>query len=107
MPPPRGTDKMKITKRQLRQIIKEEKTKLAEQTLARTESGDPQSYKDFAERLDEVTRMLADLALDYVDSGWLVDGDHSTLANDTDDVIDKAESLAMAAMGLAKSMGEV
>ena len=43
----------------------------------------------------------------YVHSGWLVDGDHSTLANDTDDVIDKAESLAMAAMGLAKSMGEV
>ena len=109
---------MKVTKSQLRRIIKEEKAKLMEQpqdaTLARTESqygasqsGDPQSYADFAKRLDQVTLMLEDLTMDYVDSGWLIHGDHATLAGDTEDAFTKVDSLAMAAMGLAQSMGEV
>ena len=75
--------------------------------IARTESGDPQSYADFAGRLDQVTRMLEDLTLDYVDSGWLKEGDHATLAGDTEDVFAKVDSLSMAAMGLAQNMGEI
>ena len=109
---------MKITKRQLRRIIKEEKAKLMEQpqdaTLARTESqygasqsGDPQSYADFAKRLDQVTLMLEDLTMDYVDSNWLVDGDHASLANDVENAFTITDKLAMASMGLAQSMGEI
>lgn len=109
---------MRITKRQLRRIIKEEKAKLVEQPTdsavartksryGRTESGNPQSYKDFAERLDAITRLAEDLSMDYVDSDWLSDGDHASLANDVDLLFVAADDLMRAAMGLAQSKREI
>jgi len=109
---------MRISKKQLRRIIKEEKAKLMEQPqdavlartenqYGRTESGDPQSYKDFAARLDQITLMIEDLTMDYVDSGWLADGDHASLANDVENAFAITDKLSMAATGLAQSMGEI
>ena len=108
---------MKITKRQLRRIIKEEKTKLSEQPQAtahgrgrqygRSESGDPQSYGELASRMDQLTSQLEDLTMDYVDSGWLKDGDHNSLAIDLDKLFQASDRLSMALYGLAKSNGEM
>jgi hypothetical protein len=111
---------MKITKRQLKRIIKEERARLQEANpsypkhmfperdpSSRTESGDPQSYKDFAERLDALARMAEDLSMDYVDSDWLGDGDHGSLAADVEKLFETSDRLSMAAMGLAQSMGEI
>ena len=110
---------MRITKKNLRRIIKEEKARLLEQQVdpataartekqyGRTESGNPQSYRDFAERLDALTRMAEDLSMDYVDSNWLADGDHASLAKDVDNIFATADRLSMAATGLAQSMGEI
>ena len=110
---------MKITKKNLRRIIKEEKTRLLEQQVdpaaaartesqyGRTESGNPQSYKDFVDRLDQLTRIAEDLSMDYVDSNWLADGDHGSLAADVESLFETSDRLSMAAMGLAQSMGEI
>lgn len=109
---------MKITKRQLRRIIKEEKARLMEQpqdsTLARTTSqygptqgGNPQSYSDFDERVIALTRLAEDLSMDYVDSNWLADGDHASLAADVEKLYETLDRLSMAATGLAQSMGEI
>tara|TARA_Y100000593_G_C4236852_1_gene300026 strand:+ start:668 stop:958 length:291 start_codon:yes stop_codon:yes gene_type:complete len=95
---------MKITKRQLRRIIKEEKAKLIAE---RTESGNPQSYGDLAAQFDTITRMVEDLTMDYVDSGWLNDGDHASLANDLDKLFQDTDKLSMAFFGLARSQGEL
>ena len=95
---------MKITKRRLRRIIKEEKGKLISE---RTESGNPQSYGDLASQLDKITRLIEDLTMDYVDSGWLNDGDHASLANDLDKLFQDTDKLSMALFGLARSQGEL
>ena len=95
---------MKVTKQQLSRIIKEEKAKLVSE---RTESGNPQSYGDLASQLDTVTRMLEDLSIDYVDSGWLNDGDHASLARDLDNLFRDSDRLSMALFGLARSQGEL
>jgi hypothetical protein len=95
---------MKITKRQLRRIIKEEKAKLVSE---RTEGGNPQSYGDLASQLDTITRMLEGLSMDYVDSGWLNDGDHASLARDLDNLFQDSDRLSMALFGLARSKGEI
>ena len=105
-------------------MIKEEKTKLfeanpnypkhlfpertpAKQGAARTTGGNPQSYGDLAARLDKLTRLIEDLSMDYVDSGWLKDGDHASLATDLDGLFQDSDRLSMASFGLAKSMGEL
>ena len=109
---------MRISKKQLRRIIKEEKAKLMEQPqdaalarttsqYGRTESGDPQSYAEFAQRLDAITRLVEELTMDYVDSNWLADGDHASLAADVDKLFLDTDKLSMAATGLAQSMGEI
>ena len=109
---------MKITKNQLKRIIKEEKAKLNEQpldaTLARTENqygrtegGSPQSYADLATRLDAIVLMIEGLTMDYVDSQWLVDGDHASLSVDLESLFAGADSLNNAVDGLAQSMGEI
>jgi hypothetical protein len=112
----------KLTRRQLRKMIqelKEEKARLLEQQVnpaaaartenqyGRTESGDPQSYQDFATRLDKITAMLEDLTMDYVDSDWLANGDHASLSADVENAFTSTDKLALAAMGLAQSMGEI
>ena len=110
---------MKITKKNLKRIIKEEKTRLLEQQVdpaasartesqyGRTESGNPQSYKDFVERLDQIFRMTEDLSMDYVDSNWLADGDHASVASNVDNLFKDADNLSMTATSLAQSMGEI
>lgn len=72
-----------------------------------TQSGDPQSYADFKERLDAITSMVEDLSMDYVDSGWLSHGDHDSLASDVDRLFENSNRLRNAAEGLAKNMGEI
>ena len=71
-----------------------------------TQSGDPQSYADFKERLDAINSMVEDLSMDYVDSGWLVHGDHGSLARDVDNLFDNSNRLRNAAEGLAINKGE-
>jgi len=73
----------------------------------RTESGNPQSYADFHERLDTITRLVEDLSLDYVDSQWLADGDHSSLAAAVEKIFGDSDKLSMTALSLAQSMGEI
>jgi hypothetical protein len=55
---------MKITKRQLRRIIKEEKRRLVEYS-------DYPSFLDLADSLDDVSEMLDMMADKYVTSKWL------------------------------------
>ena len=115
---------MRITKNQLRRIIREEKARLqeagpnypkhmfpertpAKQGTAMTTTGDPQSYGDLASRLNNLTRLLEDLSMDYVDSGWLKDGDHASLAADLDNLFQDSDRLSMALFGLAKAQGEL
>jgi len=93
---------MKITKRQLRRIIKEEKT-----TVLVEQAGPAMSYIDFAARLKEIHALTESLGLVYVDSGWLADGDHASLAEDVNELDRAADSLALAAEGLARSMEEM
>ena len=73
----------------------------------RTESGNPQSYRDFDERVIALTRLAEDLSMDYVDSNWLADGDHASLAADVEKLYETLDRLSMAATGLAQSMGEI
>ncbi len=121
---PKKVHTMKISQRQLKRMIKEEKAKLkeagpnypkhafpektpAKQGAAMTTSGDPQSYHDLATRMDKITLLIEDLSMDYVDSGWLKGGDHASLANDLDNLFSNSDRLAMAVMGLARSMGDI
>ena len=78
-----------------------------EKQYGRTESGSPQSYADFAQRLDNIVKLIEDLSMDYVDSEWLADGDHSSLAKDVDNLFSASDTLSMAALGLAQNMGEI
>tara|TARA_Y100000593_G_scaffold11666_6_gene21057 strand:- start:10830 stop:11153 length:324 start_codon:yes stop_codon:yes gene_type:complete len=107
---------MKITKKQLKRIIREQMTPAdlgiaaaIEDNIAasRTESGDPQSYAEFATRLKQVEDLLEGIAEDYVDSGWLEDGDHASLGRSVDELVLDAGRLRGAAEGLAESMGEM
>ena len=97
-----------ITRGFLTDILSPEDNVLKEQVSSpgRTESGQPQSYTDFAARLKEIHTLTEALGLDYVDSGWLSDGDHASLAGNVDDLDRSADSLSLAAEGLARSMGE-
>ena len=91
-----------------------EQTQVADADLARTEnqygrteSGNPQSYADFAERLDAITRLVEDLTMDYVDSEWLVNGDHASLATDVDNLFSASDTLSSTSLSLAQNMGEL
>ena len=95
----------KISKSQLRRIVKEEKARLSEQPSMYTQSGDPQSYNDFSERLDAITRMIEDLTMDYVDSEWLDSRDHESLGRDLDVLFRDVDGLRGAARGLSNKMG--
>ena len=57
---------MKITKKQLRRIIKEEKRKLVEYS-------DHPTWLDIQDSMDDVSMLLDELAGKYVTSGWLKD----------------------------------
>ena len=61
---------MKITKRQLRRIIKEEKMNILK------EYSDYPSWTDLSDQVDDISEML-DMAADkYVTSAWLFSGEN-------------------------------
>ena len=117
---------MKISKRRLRKIVKEERARLvAEQSTpaergmsaarqevtatghyGRTSSGDPQSYRELANGIGVVSHMLENLSMDYSDSGWLDDGDHTSLRRDLDKAWQEVDRLRSTFESLADSMGE-
>jgi len=84
---------MKITKRQLRRIIKEERNKLLREEKRRlVEYSDYPSWLDLADQLDDISEML-DMAADkYVTSAWLFSGENegNAIANG---VAEKLEQL--------------
>ena len=98
-----------ITRGFLTDVLSPEVNVIKEQVSpqGRTESGAPQSYHDFATRLDKITVMLEDLTMDYADSQWLAAADHVSLETDLEKLFEDSDRLSMAAMGLAQSMGEI
>ena len=58
---------MKITKNQLRRIIKEEKQKIL------VEYSEYASWDDLQDSIDDISEMLDMVAAKYVTSGWLSD----------------------------------
>ena len=72
-----------------------------------SQSGDPQSYTDFHKRLDAIASLVEELSMDYVDSQWLADGDHASLATAVDKLFGDSDSLSMTALSLAQSQGEI
>lgn len=90
---------MKISKRQLKRIIKEEKARLVEYS-------DYPSYGDVADAMDDITDMLEGVSLKYVESGWLEQGDHASLSADLMRLFEQADQLRGAFDGLAQAMGD-
>ena len=61
---------MKVTKRQLRQIIKEEKAKLLAETSMSAGAGDPDVYDD---AMEQALRIVEDITNNYGPGGYTVD----------------------------------
>jgi hypothetical protein len=113
---------MKITKRQLRRIIKEEKVKLQEgnklissfgfgsnaqraESVAEsswTSSASP-SHSDASDHLEDMMDLMNSLMMKYVDSGWLAapEQDNGSLAKNIEDLYVQLNSLNNAFNGLA------
>ena len=88
---------MKITKRQLRRIIKEERVKVLK------EYSEYPSHSDASDHLDDMMTSMEDLMIKYVDSGWLSAQDNGSLARDLEKVLEQINSLNNAFRGLAGS----
>ena len=84
---------MKITKQQLRQIIKEE-TKL-------NEYSDYESHADLSDKMEDMFGMMEEVMMKYVDSGWLMKQDQDSLAKDLERVFDDMNQLNNTFMQLA------
>jgi hypothetical protein len=67
---------MKITKRQLLRIIKEEKTKVLR------EYSEYESHADLSDHMEDMFGMMEDVMIKYVDSGWLAGQDQASLSSD-------------------------
>ena len=61
---------MKVTKQQLRQIIKEEKAKLLAETSMSAGAGDPDVYDDV---MEQALRIIEDVTNNYGPGGYTVD----------------------------------
>ncbi len=88
---------MKITKRQLRKIIKEEKAKLQERSpaaagMAAARHEGRVDYRWLAERVDESARALEQL---------LMDAENAMIMNDNKSLVDDFEKLVEDAFQLA------
>jgi hypothetical protein len=81
--------KMKITKRQLRRIIKE-KRKLV------VEYSEHQSYSDISDHLEDMQEMFDDVMIKYVDSNWLEDPaqDNGSLAKDLEALYEQINKMS-------------
>ena len=77
---------MKITKRQLRRIIKEEKQLLKEYS-------DYPSYTDLSDTFEDMLGVLDDVTIKYVDSGWMADQDHASLVRPMEELYDALNML--------------
>lgn len=80
---------MKITKRQLRRLIKEEKQKLVEYS-------DHQSYSDISDHLEDMQEMFDNVIIKYVDSNWLEDPaqDNGSLARDLEALYEQINKMS-------------
>jgi hypothetical protein len=117
--------KMKITKKRLKKIIQESMgaamgrgapipmRSRATPEFARQVKGtqikeysEYASYADVADSMDDITDMLEGVAMKYVESGWLEQGDHASLSADLMRLFEQADQLRGAFDGLAQSMGD-
>jgi len=76
---------MKITKRQLRRIIKES------QNL--NEYSEHASYADLSDTFEDMLGVLDDVTIKYVDGEWLADQDHASLVRPIEELYDALNML--------------
>jgi hypothetical protein len=77
---------MKITKRQLRKIIKEEKRKLLEYS-------DYPSHTDLSDTVEDMYTSMEDVIIKYVESGWLSSQDQGSIARNLEEFFDNLNML--------------
>ena len=89
---------MKITKRQLRRIIKEEKQKLQERTpadagMAAARHEGRADYGYIAQQVDNAARMLEQVLIDA--EGALILADQKSLVDDLEDLVNNVFQMAV------------
>lgn len=90
---------MKITKTQLRRIIKEEKTKVL------VEFSEYPSYSDVSDHLEDMMEMMDEVMIKYVDSGWLVAQDNAALAKNLESLFEQLNNANHTFSALAGQKG--
>ena len=105
---------MKVTKKQIRKIIKEAHVRMgAGKPMPVQSRADPEfaaiikgqqklneysdyaSHADLADSFDDISGMIEDVVLKYAESGWLDEQDQSSLARDIEDLFQAATGLAV------------
>ena len=106
---------MKVSKKQLRKIIKEAHARMgAGRPMPMQSRADPEfaamikgqhklneysdyaSHVDLADSFDDISSMIEEVVLKYVESGWLEhEQDQGSLARDIDNLFKEATSLAV------------
>jgi len=105
---------MKVTKRQLRKIIKEAHARMgAGKPMPMRSRADPEfaamikgqrklneysdyaSHLDLADSFDDISSMIEEVVLKYIESGWLDGQDQASLAADIENLFKEATSLAV------------
>ena len=96
-----NTTKMRITKRRLRRIIKEEKRALLK------EQSDYPSWTDLSDQIDDISEMLDVAADKYVTSAWLFGGENegNAIANGVAEKLEQLYRDAEALGGLIRGSG--
>ena len=94
-------DKMKVTKRQLRRIIREEKTRILK------EYSDYPSWADLSDQMDDLAEMLDMTADKYVTSAWLFSGENegNAIANGVAEKLEQLYRDAETLAGLIRGSG--
>ena len=78
---------MKITKQQLKQLIKEEMSSIEEA------GGGGMSPKDLSQRFSASAGQLEDVVMDYVESGWLEQNDWGSISQNLEQAFDMMDKL--------------
>ena len=91
---------MKITKRQLRRIIKEEKARILEYS-------EHESHSDISNHMEDMMELMGNVMIKYVDSDWLAGQDQASLARDLERLYEDMNQLnntfnQLAATGVAR-----
>ena len=97
---------MKITKRQLRRIIKEEKARLYERSpadagMAAARHEGKVDYGHLAERIDDAARALEQLLMDA--EGGLILADQKSLVDNFEELVESAFQMAVTFDALSES----